>query len=62
MEVMAGFVIVRDGKEHPMSFDESHIERTVIVNKVEIPLQSLDDWKKYYTLMNREEKAALCKY
>ena len=60
VDVMAGFVIVKDGKTYPMEFDESHIERTVTVNGEQIPLQSLADWHHYYQLMDRPQKAAMC--
>ena len=61
VDVMAGFIIVKDGIDYEAHFDKNHIEKYVLVNGVSIPLQYKSDWKKYYSLMNREYKANLCK-
>lgn len=53
VDVIAGFVIVKDGISHPAPFDETHIEKSVTVNGQTVPLQRLSDWAGYYALMGR---------
>lgn len=60
VDVMAGFVIVKDGVSYPAPFDEAHIEKVVTVNGQSVPLQFLSDWERNYTLMGRPEKAQMC--
>lgn len=59
LDIMAGFVIVRDGKEYDCSLKEEEITDSVLVRGQLIPLQSLALWKRYYELMGRTEKAAM---
>ena len=61
VDVLAGFIICKDGTDHDMPFDRTHIERTVTVCGEPIPLQHRSDWAHYYTLMGRPHKAELCK-
>lgn len=61
VDIMAGFVIVKDGISYPASFDETHIEKFVTVNGQSVPLQALADWERYYTLMERPQKAQMCR-
>ena len=61
VDVMAGFIITKDGKDHHLPFDASHIERTVTVNEQAIPLQLRSDWQHYYVLLDRPHKALMCK-
>ena len=61
VDMMAGFVIVKGGISYPAPFDETHIEKYVEVDGQTVPLQSLSDWERYYTLMNRPAKAAMCR-
>ena len=59
-DVMAGFIITKDGTDYPLPFDESHIERVVTLNGQNIPLQHRSDWQYYYTLLDRPHKALMC--
>ena len=59
-DVIAGFIITKDGTDHHLPFDASHIERIVTVNGQQIPLQSRSDWQHYYLLLGRPNKAQMC--
>lgn len=59
VDVISGFVIVKDGTAHEMPFDGSHIDQRETLLGVEIPLQSLADWQQYYELMGRSAKARM---
>ena len=59
IDLMGGFAIVFDGKEHDCSLDKKQIARYTEVNGVTIPLQALSCWRDYYRLMKRDVKAAL---
>ena len=59
VDVMAGFIIVRDGKDYDCSLLPEQIEEHIPLNGELIPLQSLQDWRKYYELMGRESKVAM---
>ena len=60
-DVIAGFIITKDGEDHRLPFDASHIERIVTVKGQQIPLQSRSDWQHYYMLLDRPNKAQMCK-
>ena len=60
-DIIAGFIITKDGVDHHLPFDASHIQRIVTVNGQQIPLQSLSDWAHYYMLLDRPNKAQMCK-
>ena len=59
-DVIAGFVITKDGTDHHLPFDATHIDGTVTVNGQQIPLQSRSDWQHYYILLDRPHKAQMC--
>ena len=59
VDVMAGLVIVRDGVAYDCALREEQIAERVLLGGEEIPLQSLADWRRYYELMGRPQKAAL---
>lgn len=59
MDVMAGFVIVKDGQEYDCSLKKEEIAETISVNGQQIPLQSLETWKYYYKLMGRDKKVKM---
>ena len=59
VDVMGGMVIVKDGKDYDCSLSPSQVAEYVCLNGERIPLQSLEDWRRYYLLMGREEKAAM---
>lgn len=59
VDVMAGFVIVHEGKEYDCSLQPKSITKYFLINDVEIPLQSLEDWRRYYVLMGRTERVEM---
>lgn len=59
VDVMAGFVIVKDGKEIDCSLFPEQIEAYIQLNGETIPLQSLSDWRRYYELMGRTSKVEM---
>lgn len=56
---MAGFVIIHKGKEYDCSLQLESITEHFLINDIYIPLQSLDDWRRYYVLMGRTEKVEM---
>lgn len=59
VDVMAGFVIVKDGKEYDCSLLPEQIAEYISLNGESIPLQSLGDWRRYYELMGRTSKVEM---
>ena len=59
VDVMAGFVIVNNGKDYDCSLRKEDIKEFVTINGQKIPLQSLEEWKRYYELMGRTEKVKM---
>lgn len=61
LDFIAGFSIKKNGENHPCPFDSHHVDGAVSIFGETVPLQSVCDWRQYYSLMGREEKAAtLC--
>ncbi|MDD2971235.1 MAG: hypothetical protein PHE02_03790 [Lachnospiraceae bacterium] len=59
VDVMAGFVIVKDGNEYDCSLLPEQIAEYSKVNGEMIPLQSMEDWRNYYELMGRKNKVEM---
>lgn len=59
VDVMAGFVIVKDGKDYDCSLSAEQVTEHILLNGEMIPLQSLSDWRKYYALMGRTAKVEM---
>lgn len=59
VDVMAGFAIVCDEKEYDCSLRLDEIVEYICVNGENIPLQSLDTWRRYYELMGRTSKVEM---
>ena len=59
VDLMGGFAILKDGILHDCGLEPAHVTESVQVNGQRVPLDSLQAWRGYYTLMGREEKAAL---
>lgn len=59
VDVMAGFVIIHKGKEYDCSLQLESITEYFLINDIHIPLQSLDEWRRYYVLMGRTEKVEM---
>ena len=58
-DLMAGFVIINNDKEYYFALQNEDIKDFVEVRGVQIPLQSLEEWRMYYQLMGRDEKVRL---
>jgi hypothetical protein len=56
VDVMAGFNITNNDKEHHFPLKKEHIKDFTEINGIRIPLQSLEEWRMYYQLMGRDEK------
>lgn len=59
VDVMAGFVIVRDGKDYDCSLAAEQVAERILLNGETIPLQALSDWRRYYELMGRTSKVEM---
>jgi hypothetical protein len=59
IDVMAGFVIMSNDIEHNFPIKAENIKEFTQLNEVQIPLQSLEEWRVYYQLMGRFEKVEL---
>lgn len=59
VDVMAGLVIVRDGKEYDCSLLEEQVAERIPLKGEPIPLQALSDWRRYYELMGRTSKVEM---
>ena len=59
VDIIAGFVIVKDGKEYDCSLLPEQIEEYIQLNGETVPLQSLSDWRRYYELMGRTSKVEM---
>lgn len=59
VDIMAGFVIVKDEIEYNCSLRKEQIAEYIQVNDENIPLQSLEDWRNYYDLMGRTQKVEM---
>lgn len=54
IDVIAGFVIVKDGVAYECPLNQ--IAETVMINNEDIPLQSVAEWRRYYSLMGRDQR------
>ena len=59
VDIMAGFVIVSNGKDYDCSLTAEQVAERILLNGETIPLQSLSDWRKYYALMGRTSKVEM---
>lgn len=59
IDVMAGFVIINKDQEHQFQLRKEQIKDFAVMNGIRIPLQSVDEWRRYYHLMGRDEKVKL---
>ena len=60
VDLIAGFVIVKDGVAHECPLLRKDITDRHDLEGTPVPLHSLSVWREYYTLMGRTEKVALC--
>lgn len=56
VDIMAGFRINKDGKVYDCSLQPDQIVEKIDLDGIEIPLQSIQLWHKYYELMGRINK------
>jgi hypothetical protein len=59
VDVMAGFKIVKDDIIYNCSLKKEDITESVVINRVCIPLDSLENWLYYYKLMGRHQKVEM---
>jgi hypothetical protein len=59
IDVMAGFIIVRNGREYDCSLLPDPHRAFLTVGGQKVYLDSLADWRRYYFLMGREEKVRM---
>ena len=59
VDVMAGFVILENGREHDCALKPEQVAEHILVRGEDIPLQSLEDWRRYYAWMGRTSKVAM---
>lgn len=59
IDLIGGFIIVKDGVDYDCSFTEKQIKKKIMVNNETIYLQSLKCWEKYYSLMGRNDKVRI---
>lgn len=59
IDIMAGFAIVYNNEVHDCSLTSEGIVEKILINNVEIPLQSVHDWRRYYVLMERKDKVEM---
>ena len=59
VDVMAGFVILENGQEHDCALKPEQVAEHILVRGEDIPLQSLEDWRRYYAWMGRPSKVAM---
>jgi hypothetical protein len=59
LDVMAGFSILKDGKEYRFPLKKEAIVDHLRVEGEDIPVESLEAWRERYALMSRPEKVAM---
>lgn len=59
VDLIAGMVIEKDGVPYDCALRREDIAGTATVHGTEIPLHALACWKRFYSLMGRQEKADL---
>lgn len=58
IDIIGGFIIVKDAVEYDC-FLQSEITDYVVLDGIKIYLDTLDNWHKYYSLMNRDNKVKM---
>lgn len=59
LDLIAGFTIVNKGLDYYFPLLKRNIEEYALMGELRIPLQSLEDWRLYYRLMDRPDRAEL---
>lgn len=58
IDVIGGFIIVKDGVDYNC-YLQKEIDDYVDLDGTKIPLDTIDNWYKYYSLMNRDNKVKM---
>lgn len=59
VDVMAGLVIVKNGRDYDCSLFPEQVAEQIPLGEELIPLQALSDWRRYYELMGRASKVEM---
>lgn len=59
IDAMAGFGIMNQDKEYYFPLKKEDIKDFTEVQGIKIPLQSIEEWRIYYELMERDEKVQM---
>lgn len=59
VDIMAGFAIISGGEVHDCSLEAGQIIEYACLDGERIPLQGVERWRGYYSLMGREAKVRL---
>ena len=59
IDVMAGFKVVDESGTHDCSFKASDVSECYMLNGIKIPLDKLNNWERYYSLLKRPNKVKL---
>ena len=59
VDVMGGFIIVKDGIDYDCSLDTNQIVSNYELQGVSIPLYSVSEWRRFYDLMGRTNKVEI---
>lgn len=58
-DIIAGFTIVTEDGKHYFPLEKENIKEITLIHGVPIPLQSIEEWKTYYSLMGKIEKVQM---
>jgi len=59
VDIMAELIFHKDNREHRFSLKEEKMTDSIMLEGTRIPLQSVQEWRMYYSLMGRTEKVRL---
>lgn len=59
IDIISGMVLEKDNREYSFSLTKDDIRDSVLLDGVDVKLQSIDDWMLYYKLMDRLDKVNL---
>ncbi|MDO7977814.1 hypothetical protein [Oceanotoga teriensis] len=59
IDIIAGFTIVNNNQNFYFPLKQEDIKDYIEINGINIPLQSVNEWRNYYSLMGRTEKVKI---
>jgi len=59
VDVMAGFTIVKNGKDYYFPLEPSENSDFIVLDNTEIYLEKVEKWLEYYKLMGRRDKISI---